>query len=329
MDLQSLYYFSELAKDPHMTRTAAKLFISQQTLSNHIQRLEEYYGVPLFYRKPSLTLTDAGEFVLAFANIVNKEQANLKDILADISKQERGFLRIGASNLRMNAVLPAILPEFSARYPRVELRIVEALSAQLLSMVVEGELDFAIMITPEPNAKLVSWDLMSEPNYLAVRDDLLRQYYGDETEAFKEKAIHGIELLDSALRLPFCLLDNRIGREIQGYLDEASTSPRVYANSSDVEVALSLCCNGLAASFLPQMRLARHQGVLPEDMNFFPLLHRGRPLTQNLSLVRHKERYLSHYTRYILELICQFFAETEQIDMSRKAPPYQGGKHGI
>ena len=51
MDITSLYYFSELAKDLHMTRTANRLFISQQTLSNHIQRLEEYYGVKLLYRK--------------------------------------------------------------------------------------------------------------------------------------------------------------------------------------------------------------------------------------------------------------------------------------
>ena len=45
MDVTRLYNFSELAKDLHMTRTANRLFISQQTLRNHIQRLEEYYGV--------------------------------------------------------------------------------------------------------------------------------------------------------------------------------------------------------------------------------------------------------------------------------------------
>ena len=54
MDTLSLYYFSELAKDLHITRTANRLFISQQTLSNHIMRLEEYYGVKLLNRKPSL-----------------------------------------------------------------------------------------------------------------------------------------------------------------------------------------------------------------------------------------------------------------------------------
>ena len=54
MELNSLYYFSELAKDLNMTRTAQRLYISQQTLSNHIARLEDYYGTRLFNRKPSL-----------------------------------------------------------------------------------------------------------------------------------------------------------------------------------------------------------------------------------------------------------------------------------
>ncbi len=96
MDMISLYYFSELARELHMTRTASRLFISQQTLSNHIQRLEEYYGTPLLHRKPALSLTTAGELVLAFADRINHEHINLKDILSDVAQQERGVLRFGA-----------------------------------------------------------------------------------------------------------------------------------------------------------------------------------------------------------------------------------------
>ena len=44
MDLTSIYYFAELSKDLHMTNTARRLYISQQTLSNHIARLEEELG---------------------------------------------------------------------------------------------------------------------------------------------------------------------------------------------------------------------------------------------------------------------------------------------
>ena len=100
MDLISLYYFQELSKDLNMTKTAERLYISQQTLSNHIQRLEQYYGTKLFYRKPSLSLTCAGEFVLSFAQVVGKEERNLKDILSDVEHQERGTLRFGASMAR-------------------------------------------------------------------------------------------------------------------------------------------------------------------------------------------------------------------------------------
>ena len=86
MDLISLHYFQELSKDLNMTKTAERLYISQQTLSNHIQRLEQYYNAPLFYRKPSLSLTCAGEFVLGFAQVMEKEERNLKDILSDIER---------------------------------------------------------------------------------------------------------------------------------------------------------------------------------------------------------------------------------------------------
>ena len=41
MDILSFYYFKELAKDLHMTKTASRLYISQQTLSNRILRMEE------------------------------------------------------------------------------------------------------------------------------------------------------------------------------------------------------------------------------------------------------------------------------------------------
>lgn len=90
------------------------------------------------YRKPTLSLTTAGEFVLSFANIVSKEHINLKDILADVERQERGTLRFGASPLRINICLPRILPEFTKQYPRVELHITDAMSAQLEPMVLSG-----------------------------------------------------------------------------------------------------------------------------------------------------------------------------------------------
>ncbi len=57
--LTSLKCFAAAAEELNFTRAAKRLFISQQALSSHISKLEEYYGVRLFDRGIPMTLTDA------------------------------------------------------------------------------------------------------------------------------------------------------------------------------------------------------------------------------------------------------------------------------
>ena len=106
MDTVSLIYFSEAAKDLNFTKTAQRLFISQQTLSNHIARLEEAYQVKLFERKPRLMLTSAGETLLSFARDYKTSEENLKAQLTDISQRESAQLRIGCTPHRTSIVMP-------------------------------------------------------------------------------------------------------------------------------------------------------------------------------------------------------------------------------
>lgn len=316
MDLTSLYYFSELAKDLHMTRTANRLFISQQTLSNHIQRLEDYYGTKLLHRKPSLSLTTAGEFVLDFADVVNKEQINLKDILSDVARQERGVLRFGASALRLNMCIPSILPEFSARYPNVELRITDTVTSRLEPLVLDGSLDFAITLNGEEHPKLVTRLLMNDQVYLCVADSLLQSCYKDSARELKERALHGADVRDFS-RLPFCIFNNRMGRQINQCFDAANIVPRTYMTSTYTQVGTTVCFQRLAACFISQMSLVSQQRDIPTDINIFPLYYKGQPLTQGLSLIRMKDRYLSHYSKFFLEQLFTYFSGVEQAHMGR------------
>lgn len=317
MDVISLYYFSELAKDLHMTRTANRLFISQQTLSNHIQRLEEYYGARLLYRKPTLSLTCAGEFVLAFANVVNQEHLNLKDILSDVEQQERGVLRFGASTLRLNACLPSVLPEFAARYPQVEIRITDTISSQLEPMVLEGQLDYAIVLSSQSNPKLVNNHLMNDQVYLCVADSLLQKYYGSQTEQLKTEALGGANVKNFA-ELPFCMFSNRMGSEIQECFDEAGVTPKSFLTSTYTQISTTVCFQRLAAAFISQMSLVNQRSQIPDDINIFPLYRGNRPVVQQLDLIRHKDRYLSHYSKFFLDLLFRYFADAEQIHMEHK-----------
>lgn len=316
MDTLSLYYFSELAKDLHITRTANRLFISQQTLSNHIMRLEEYYGVKLLNRKPTLSLTYAGEQVLAFAENLNRENANLQDMLADIKHQKRGLILFGASTLRMSTCLPDILPAFSASYPKVEIRITDTNSKRLEQLILSGDLDLAIVISGDENSCIHETHLMSDQIYLCVTETLLRQYYGNEADELKRTARKGADVKNFS-RLPFCILNNRMGQNIQKCFDEAGVVPDIYTTSEYVQISTSIGLKGLAACFATRTSLLNQKGDISEDVCVFPLSCKGQPLLQQISIIRHRDRYLSGYSQYFINLILEYFHTVEMLPIEQ------------
>ena len=112
MNLDSLSYFVEVARELNMTRAAHNLHMSQQTLSFHIQKIEDYYGTPLFYRKPKFALTYAGEVLLKNAVEILGKCDSLMDQMASISGTCMGKLRIGISSHPAQVILPLVLPAF-------------------------------------------------------------------------------------------------------------------------------------------------------------------------------------------------------------------------
>lgn len=317
MDITSLYYFVEVAKDLNITRTANRLYISQQTLSNHIQRLEEYFGSALLYRKPRLALTYAGEYVLDYAKIIAKEETNLKDILSDIEHKERGVIYLGGSTLRLN-ILPAILPQFSQKYPNVELRLKNTLSNDSEPLVAKGELDLAIVTQATSDSNLIQDYLIKDEIYLCVADSLLYQYYGLEMEEIKARSIHGAYLKDFS-RLPFCIYDNYMGSLIQKAFEEEKVTPHPYLTTRHTHLCTSIGFTGVAAFFSTRVHLAERKSETPAGMNIFPLLYKGEPLTMDVFLIHHKQRYLTHYSRFFMEMILNYYEQLEKEGIARLA----------
>ena len=314
MELVSLYYFTELAKDLHMTRTAERLYISQQTLSNHIARLESYYGTPLLFRKPALSLTPAGEYVLSSAKTIINEEANLKAILSDIEQQERGILRFGASTLRMNTSLPHILPRFSQRFPKVEVRLTDTISSELTELVLDGELDMALTVSSNADPRLAEDHMMDDQVYLCVADSLLQEYYGEKAASLKACSAEGADLKNFS-DLPFCLLENRIGEKIKNCFADAQVTPRAYITSTYTQISASICFQRLAAAFIPHICLAEQQ--IPDDINVLPLFHNGQPLIQQVNLIRLRERYLPRPIRYFQDLLSGYLHAVERVQLER------------
>lgn len=183
--------------------------------------------------------------------------------------------------------------------------------------MLDGSLDFAVTLNGEDHPRLVSHQLMDDQVYLCVADSLLQHYYGADTPALKERAANGATVKDFS-KLPFCIFDNRMGRQINQCFDAANIIPRTYITSTYTQVGFTVCFQRLAACFISQMSLVSQKNDIPPDINIFPLYYKGQPLTQRLSLIRMKDRYLSHYSKFFLDLLFQYFSSTERVHMGRK-----------
>jgi len=315
MDLTSLYYFSELCKDLNITKAASRLFISQQTLSYHIQRMENELGIQLLHRRPAPSLTCAGEQVLSFARDVVKNYTNLKDILSDMEQEERGVISIGADSMRISECLSVILPQFSKRYPNVELRLTNATSSQSEPLVLDGKLDFAIVLSGDQDSKLMVHPLLNDQVYFCVAESLLQRYYPD-AEKLKKQALLGATV-SSLSKLPVCINENRLGNKIKKCYEEENAEPKTYLTSADMRITTTTAFQEIAACFSTQYYLIHRRKEIPDTLNIFPVLYQGEPLTQHLSLIHRKDRYISRYSKYFLELLTQYFHGLEHIHMEK------------
>lgn len=316
MEFITLYYFRELSKTLNMTKTAKKLYISQQTLSNHILRLEKECGSELFYRKPSLTLTNAGEIMLEFSKKILTEEANLNDILLDVNNQKTGTINFGASSLRMNACLPNILPSFNEVYPDVKINLFDGISKQLEPLIESGELDLAIVVSNKDYVNLNKKHLMDDQLFICVPNKLLVQYYGESILDKRSEFIKGVTI-DEFKKLPFLGFDNRLGRQIYNCFVEANFEPNIYARGSYVQIMTGIGLTGVAAFFNSRLSLTARKHEIPEDMNIFPLLFKGAPMYQTISLISNKDRYATKYMTTFSNMLCEFFAAAENEKVER------------
>lgn len=293
MNLKSLEYFVEVAKDLNMTSAAQRLYISQQALSSQMQKLENYYGVTLFERQPKLQLTYAGMQLLEGANKILQESTDIVNSLSEISRTHAGVLRIGIPSYRAAECFPIVLPEFTRRWPNVSIHLAEAPSAEMLEMLRNGALDVAVISlasteTPGLDYRLEFTFLLDDHTYLICSDELLHRYLGRQFERVKKCAVQGTDLRDFS-ELPFML--HKPPMHLRRIADEcfhnAAFKPKVFIESSNTELIVSLYPCHLGAFFCRRSRV--HSLVQRfEGCNAFPVKQENTPNQTSIYLVRRK-----------------------------------------
>lgn len=308
MNFESIYYFTELAKTLNMNETGEKLYISQQTLSNHIKRLEDYYGTKFFFRKPKLLLTPIGEEYLAYAERLLTNESDMLNKIRDMESEDTGKLILGASSPRADMFIPSIIEKFTEEFPHVGLVLHEKQSKDLESMCLENKLDLAISIDENyQNENLQSQLLLDEKLYLCVSDRLLKKHVRN-LKSLKEKSFEKVNLKDFS-KVPFLLYtqDNRIRSLINESFKEADVRPNDYIETGYSRIALSICNKAIAAVFISQMNIKRWMEEFDDDINIFPLYSGDEPVTLGIYAIKNKNRYITKYAKRFVDLLEEYF----------------------
>ena len=166
MDLRQLEYVDRVAKTLNFTRAAQELHVAQPALSRAIAKLEEELGGKLFIRTSrSVKLTDAGTKFVARARRILADVKSLELEMDEFGRGTTGIVRI-STWYHLEPALPALLRDFIAQNPNIDVSIVELVGSAMLDALRRDEIDFGVAIAA-PN-----WNL-TEIGHQIVRSEQL------------------------------------------------------------------------------------------------------------------------------------------------------------
>lgn len=141
-----LKVFYSVAKNRSFTRAAKELFVSQPAITKHINELERQYSVRLFDRTGGkIMLTDAGRLLLDHCGRILDEYNRMEYDMSLLNARSSGHICIGASTTIAQYVLPQILAEFTERYPKIEVSLVNGNSRDVENALLNHEIDLGMV----------------------------------------------------------------------------------------------------------------------------------------------------------------------------------------
>jgi len=189
MTLTDLRYIVVLARERHFGRAAERCFVAQPTLSVAVKKLEDELGVMIFERgQGEVRVTPVGERIVAQAEKVLNEAAQVKEMAQAGKDPLSGPLRLGAIYTIGPYLLPRLIPLMVDRAPNMPFFIEENYTHRLAEKLRAGEVDVIVIALPFGEPGIVTQALYDEPFRVAMpaghpwaeRKSIPPQELGDE-----------------------------------------------------------------------------------------------------------------------------------------------------
>lgn len=148
MNFKELKSFVAISKYKNFSKAAQALYLTQPTISNHIQTLEEELQTTILVRNSKhVTLTKSGQMLLIHAQKILNEKEQIHFLFDQYNGAIAGELEIATSSIPSQYYLPKILKAFSALHPQMKFKVQKLDSAEVHKKLALSEIDFGIVGT--------------------------------------------------------------------------------------------------------------------------------------------------------------------------------------
>ncbi len=145
LDAHQLNVFLAAARLLNFTAAARQLHMTQPSVSQHIQALEQHFDVQLFIRSGRhLRLSDAGEALLPMAQEMVSTSQSIDNKMESLKGDVYGRLMVGCSTTVGKYLLPLLLASFMKQFPKVEASCFVTSRKVAMQMLADGDVHVAL-----------------------------------------------------------------------------------------------------------------------------------------------------------------------------------------
>jgi DNA-binding transcriptional LysR family regulator len=284
-ELYKLFYHA--ARLENFSTAAQYLFITQSAVSQGIKQLESKLNTRLFYRRTrQLRLTPEGELLFTHIEPAYNLIKTAEQKIAELQRLDAGEIRIGASDTVCKYYLLPQIEQFTRQFPRIKFQLVNRTTAQLVTILKQGLIDFAIVTLPLGQPAIETLTLTQAEDIWVAAPDRFGQLQGQQLT------------MAELTRYPLLLLDQSSAtrRIFDAFLQKQNITvqPEVELESIDLLVEFARIGRGIAPVLRESAQAALKSGELFEVTTTAPLPRRrlGSATMKTVPLSQAAERFL-------------------------------------
>ncbi len=303
-----------LSEELSYRKTAEKLFISEQTLSASIKRLEGELGCALLERRPALRLTPAGESAVRHAREILRVCRHLDGELADLGERASGTLAVGSALRLATSLLPRIWEEFHSRFPEIRLSLTENRNQPLDELLRKGEIDLYLSFNAPRRGDTYVLTLGTERCCIVFSAGYLETLPEEKRQILLAPAFDLCRAEDFPLLLPS--RGNGLREDVELFFMDHALRPEVIFESRRSQLIYRLCQRGAGVGLVYRMAMPEADDGAPLSGLYVRPLKNAIPHRQ-ANLVYRKETVMPKYMRAFIDIAQRVIGE--YADQSRSA----------